>query len=224
MSSNHFFKAGNFAKFLCLSLTVVLFSYCTTYNNVASSFGKRKYTKGHFFESVPKINTAYNAGSQNTTVKSEANPQNEVSFNKSLITNTTNAVKAIFTAPATTATVKESTHKKAIEEAATIAKSTSPVATENVSKKESSSNDPYVGQNNHVYKHDDSKQGTFLAGWLICLALSLLLVLLFVNWADTANVNNNSTAGTGCIFGLLLLLSLIGTIVFFILWVVSLSS
>ncbi len=221
MDSNHFIKPGTYFKLLCLLLTVVLFSYCTTYNTV-TSFGKRKYTKGHFFEPVPKVNTAYTSGGPDITVNTESNMAKETGETLSFIKRTARLGKALFKEMTSTAGANETTDKKGVQQATAIAKSTNTFTTTTISQKENSLNDPYAGHNDHIYKHDDSKKGKYLTLWIVLLGLFFICGALFgtTDWATATTTQGEF----GCIFAVLSFVFLIMFIVYLVLWLNALAS
>jgi len=67
-----FIKVQKLFKVLFLLGLVGFFAYCTSSNNkMASSFSKRKYTKGHFSDPVAKANLDYSIYGANSKVASK---------------------------------------------------------------------------------------------------------------------------------------------------------
>ena len=223
MLTKHFSKVRNLLRVTLLFGVVALLSYCTSSPKTASSFGKRKYTKGHFSDPVAKVKMEYKPYDEDKIATSTQAAKSVGTENTTLTKISDKKKEIIGTYVAAAKKVETVVEKQAKSIGHAIAKSPLVVAT-NLSLKENSVSNsyPYV-EHGYIHEHgDDNKKSTYLLIWIIALVVSLLCLLI----AAAAFSITTSTAGcsTGCI--LLSISSLAGlvAIIFFILWLVALSS
>ena len=194
MISTKFIKAQKLFKVLFLFGIVGFFAYCTSSTNkLASSFSKRKYTKGHFSDPVAKTNLDYSPYGANITLA----PKNQLQAPP--VENTPAAVneKAGIKGPAKSISSKGNEITK------------SPVISykNNVSLKENMPYNPY-----HHYGDDNGHDQHSSSG-----SSFLLLV------ADAASFGAGigGGLGAGCVLYVLGGFLFIAAVVLFILWIVT---
>lgn len=202
-------KAQKLFKVLFLFGVVGFFAYCTSSTNkMASSFSKRKYTKGHFSDPVAKTNPEYLPYGSNIPAAAKNHLQAQVADNHTSTTDT----KTNFNSPAKTAS------SNSVE----ITKSSSISYKNNVSLKENLPYNPYHHYNDdNSHDSHSSNASTLLVAWLVCLGVALLCLLLFSSEATT--VATGASVGAGCLLLTLMTLAAIASIVLFILWIVAIA-
>ncbi len=220
MNKNYFSKAKRIFSIVLLFVTVGLLSYCTT----TGKFASRKYTKGHFFDRVAKVDARHISSPKqliaavspkkvetNNTIKQE---------NDNAVSNPQVISQNNLTAGASNLSGQSSNPTGVSQNS----KDNSISAPENTVTKAASDID---------YAHDNhqaapSRAGTYLIVWLACIALSLIFFLL-IGTIDTNQLNGSSgqatnALGEGCLFLTLSIVLGIAGLVFFILWLVALTS
>ena len=214
----------NLAKNVSIVLLMVIVTFvfsCNSGNTVASNFGKRKYTRGHFNDPVAKVKTNYSTGTPSAALSQPIISENNWVENP-LPVKSSSLEKPDFGTPGSTNQVNLTPNKPAIP---TTAKNNNPESKNNVSLNENSTTGyehPYEhGDQNHIYRRGGSDQaGTYLTVWLVCLALAIICLLLF---AAAASSIGSSGIGAGCLLLTLSGLGFILAIVFFILWIVAIA-
>ena len=204
---------------------VVALSYCTTAPKTASSFGKRKYTKGHFSDPVAKIKTEYSPYSENNTMASpQPNQKEDVDKSNFINKSEKKDIKANFTAA--TQTLKTTISNQVKQTVGAIANNIASSGNNNVSLKENSSvsSQPY-DPGGHPYQHEENnKASTYLLAWLISIIVALICFFLFVGEANNIANGGSAAVSTGCLLLTLMVIAFIAAIVFLILWIVALSN
>ncbi len=192
-------------KFTLLALIACCFVYCNTSNNkIASSFLKRKYTKGHFLDRPSKVSTDYLMYGNNTPI-SDAKPvtgNNDVTLiNSNQPINNPLPPTVLF--------------PKLLNYAGTIARNNSKV-----SYNSSPEGPAYLSGHPDIKRSDHgfAKAQPYLIGLIVCVALILLLLALASN---ATGISGNAFGG--CFFILIVLLIAIVGIVFLILFLCALA-
>jgi len=222
------FGIRKFFKFLFPLILVVFISYCNTSNKVASNFEKRKYTPGHFYAPTAKINMNYMPDSPDSVSGSlSSSGASNIKYN-TLPTSSSSGVTPKASKHAAPAFIIAAEHKLGIKE---LTNNNLP-ANNNISSLNQHSTikeeqPPY--EHSHDYGNHSSKASTFLAGWLICLGVSILCWFLLIAWAESAASSPSggsgpSFEGSGCAIIMLGTFAGIASIVLFILWIVAISS
>ena len=209
MISTKFIKAQKLFKVLFLFGIVGFFAYCTSSTNkLASSFSKRKYTKGHFSDPVAKTNLDYSPYGANITLA----PKNQLQAPP--VENTPAAVNE-------KAGIK-GTAKSISSKGNEITKSPVISYKNNVSLKENMPYNPYhhYGDDNGHDQHSSSGS-SFLLAWILCLIASVICFLLLVADAASFGAGIGGGLGAGCVLYVLGGFLFIAAVVLFILWIVT---
>ncbi len=227
-------KLRNLVPAALVFVTVGFLASCTSSNKVASSFGKRKYTHGHFSDPVAKVKTNYKpagpalAIAQPKGVDTKNTPAVQ-KFNSNTTTVATSDNKA--TAPvAATNSVTKAKHgllninlSKSSGLSISSGSTTLSLSSNNVSLKENSTNSQ-AGYNEHGSSSSDSGMNHYLKMCLLFLAIWLICILLEIVFAvGTATTGSAGSFGLAVLFGLIGWICFIVSIVFFILWLVDIS-
>ena len=221
MITKYFSKTGNFFKFVFLCLAIAFLPYCSSSDRGASSFAKRKYTKGHFSDPVAKVKTDYKSYGAATTV-SPVNHLQNTGVENTPFTKTTASANNIDA---------NSNHANRDKQNTTgginISKSPAVYGNGNASLKESSASladHPYDHGGGHMYQHGDGdRAGTYLLVWILCLAGAILCFLLLATLSASSVGAGGSELGAGCFLLSFSTLLFIAALVFFILWIIELT-
>ncbi|HXB13557.1 MAG TPA: hypothetical protein VNZ45_16330 [Bacteroidia bacterium] len=180
---------------------------CSSSNQVASSFGERKYMKGHFSDPIATIKATY----ASTNINSK--PAITHNIQKAEILNTVSSPCSIMNrkVPSNVVTKAIGSGKKQGQLITPVNASSSISFKENTSLKVSS--DESISEYHHNANADTSEHHYlkfFLIFLLICL-IFLLLILVF------------GASGAGVVCGLIAIASFIIALVFLFLWLISLA-
>jgi len=206
MITTNYLKSGRKHIVLLITTITVLFSACSSSNQIASSFGKRKYTKGHITSPIVKLKTEY----KSYTITAPVIPLQKVSVENTTLTKTATAdVKANFSAPSKSSIVFNQPGKSPLN---AITKNAETNTKDNVSLLENSTNAiniasgvGYQDHNGNAHRHH------YLLDFFLCLLLFIVFGLL-------------ALSALSGFFGVLSWLFGIAAVVFFILWIVSLTT
>ena len=221
MLTKYFSKAGNWFKLILLFTGLSFLTYCSSNNSVVSSFGKRKYTKGHFSDPVAKVKTDYMQGNPSISLAQQRIPQNNRTENSLPVKNASGFEKNNFGA---TANAKQPKDKSSIP---FIAQNNNPESKNNVSLKENSTAEyehPYE-HGDHIYRqHGDSDHAeTYMLTWILLVVAALVCILLLSTTAVGGIAAATNPVGVGCLLGGIFVLLIILALVFFILWIVAIA-
>jgi hypothetical protein len=208
LPASRFSRVVKLLRFFLLAGGIAFFSYCSTSPKTASSFGKRKYTKGYFSDPVAKLKmdyTPFNSIESNTSYKYSQNTYNQ-SNNIYGYPVTTDA-KNNFTVPR-----KQVSYQNKTGGDVDFKRQSS--LQNNTSVKECPAGDdkPSDGYNHRIYSGPDST--TYLVAWLTCLGIALLIALL----AAAAGSGN-----LGCFLTGIGVFAFIAAVIFFVLWLVAIA-
>jgi hypothetical protein len=200
-----------------VAFAVAMLASCSSSNQFASSFSKRKYTPGHFSDPVAKVKQ----GNANTATAAII-VDNKVEANNTLLTKNEKAtVKTNFSTPAKPANVK---NDKPVATALKTLKqhvfgiTKAPVNTSsNLSLQQTSTIQDTPAYGDHG-GGGDRPHHHYLLDCLLCLLLWLVFIIL-----AAASAVGGSGAGLG-LFAILAYIAAIAALVFFILWIVEIAS
>jgi hypothetical protein len=204
-------KSRKLFPFALVAFAIAILASCSSSNQFASSFGKRKYTTGHFSDPVAKVKTDNKPGISNTIVQTTNGTNNAVASNNVLTKTEKTVVKVPFSAQKNKPQVAKTTSTPN-PVGLVIAKTPLVNSSDNVSLKESSnyqasqmaSSSGYDGGNSGGRHH-------YLGAFFICLLLWLLFGLIYL-------------ITLGPLVGFLAVICFIAAVVYFILWLVTLAS
>ena len=207
------FKLAKNISMVLLMVAVAFIFSCNSGSKIASSFGKRKYTKGHFYDPIAKVKTGF-WKSHPTTLVSEQGVAQAPQIDNSTLTKTNSATaKPHFAAWANTHLLPAKKVKTTGSPPVTATSSNSDNISQNISSQD------FPLQADHMYSQDvDNMQHTYLLGWIICLAIVLLLFLILAAIGSGTFVNL-----LGCLYIGLIFIFFVGAITFFILWLVAIA-
>jgi hypothetical protein len=205
------FRNSNIAlrivKFSILVLITFCFVHCNTSNHkIASSFLKRRYTKGHFFERPNKVHTEY-ITYVNSPGSNDLKPVPD--DNKAVLINSNQTANNLL--PATISLSK-------------LLNYTGKIATSYSKVLKNPKPEVQAYQPEHpgikINEHGFALAKPYLIGFLICVAVILFIILVITSGAAT---NSGYFNYSGCLLLLLGILVAITAIVFFILFLCALA-
>lgn len=227
MNTNNFATVKKIFIFTLFCIGVTMLSYCTSSGGRgASSFAKRKYTKGHFSDPVAKVKTQYKSYDAPKITANTPKSATEYQAGKPGINPSASVPEASGNISSNKSGKKADIYSQS---SVTPDNSSTPVAGNNDASVTDNSEAKPWGDHNYGDMHRDDHHGGgpggLLLGWILCLVGSLLCILIYVAIiAGSASASAGTAAiGTGCILFTLSGLLFIAAIVLFVLWIVALS-
>ncbi len=199
-----------------LAIVISMLASCSSSNQVASSFSKRKYMAGHYSDPIAKVRVEVkNAVNVASSDAKEAVNNSKIALNKEegkmVESNTIADQKSVNTVVQPDLASKHLLQKNVTTGIAAAAEGKKNVNTieQNTSVSSPNSVEKTAGDGGHHH---------YLGLFFLCLLLGLLFVIL-----AAASVVGGSAAGLG-IFAILAYLMWLAALVFLILWIISLVS
>ena len=218
-------KSGKLFPIALVVFAIAFLASCSSSNQFASSFSKRKYTNGHFSDPVAKVKASDKPGNYNSSNLNTRVTNNLVANNAVIHQNQEKAIKVNFSHP-----VKSEYAKKDKPAIASIVKFKNDIFS--VTKSQVADNNaPYAAfretstiQDSPAYGDHGGNGGRenghhhYLLDCLLCILLWLVFLIL-----AAASVVSGSGACLG-LFAILAYIAAIAALVFFILWIVDIAS
>jgi hypothetical protein len=217
---------------LFILLAVAFLSSCNSSNKVASSFGKRKYTKGHFSDPIAKLKMEYKPS--NTAALSMAQPKKvEVKNTPAVQKSNTNASTTVAANNKATNAVANTAGTQTRHEALKVHSSKSTgisiaynklLTTSEKLGATTTQDNSVAGYNEHGSASSSSSgMNHYLKMCLIFLAIWLICILLVVVFAVGSVASGGTGFGAAVLFDLIAWICFLVSVVFFILWLIDIS-
>jgi hypothetical protein len=209
---------SNLKKLMPVAILAIVFSMlasCSSSNQFASSFSKRKYMTGHYSDPIAKVKVeARNAVNIASSDIKEAVSESKITLNKE---------DGKISESNTTANQKLSNYK-AVQPVLASKHSSQKSVTNGLAAANGKKNVSTIEQNSSTTSSPDSVEKTagegghhhYLGLFFLCLLLGLIFLLL-----AAVSVVGGSAAGLG-LFAILAYIMWIAAIVFLVLWIISL--